>query len=200
MEIIFRQTPNYSIGKQPKRGYVLHATIGGYRGAVEWLMNGNRPNRSSAHYVIGRAEGEVTQLVKDEDESWHAGNISNPGEYAKKYMLKNADGTYVNPNRYTIGIEFASGYDMNSNGQIEPAERELTDWQYRCAIEIMRKNEALIPIKPDMMLISHKEIADYKTDDMIFARVELLRRMNVTPILADKQKIKEAIAILQSLL
>lgn len=200
MNILFKQTPNYQKGTQAKTGYVLHQTLGSYLGAVEWLMNGNRPNRSSAHYVIGRNEGEITQLVKDVDDSWHAGVISNPSEYAKKYLKKNLDGTYVNPNRYMIGIEFASRYDVDSDGQIEPQEIELTDWQYRAAIEIFKKNENIIPIKQDMMLISHKELADYKSDDTIFVRNELLKRMFPSAVPNDKEKIKQAIKLLESLL
>ncbi len=42
-----------------KRGYVLHQTLGGFEGAVEWLMNGSRPQPTSANFVIGREEGPV---------------------------------------------------------------------------------------------------------------------------------------------
>lgn len=160
-----------------KRGYVLHQTLGSYEGAVEWLMNANRPSPTSAHYVIGREEGQVTQLVKDTDDSWNAGIIDRPSQNALRYLLKNADGSFVNPNRYLIGIEFSSRYDIDHDGIIEPQEIALTDWQYRCAMEIFKKNEALIPIKPDMILLSHQEISFAKADDTIFARVELLKRL-----------------------
>lgn len=201
MNIPFKQTPNYQVGTQVKRGYVLHHTLGSFNGAVEWLMNGNRPNRTSAHYVIGRNEGEIVQLVKDVDDSWHGGVISNPAEYAKKYLRKNPDGTYVNPNRYTIGIEFVARYDIDNDGTIEPFEIDLTDWQYKAVIEIFKKNQALIPIKEDMMLISHKELASYKTDDTIAVRIELLKRLfPVNSPINNSDKIKEAIKILESML
>ncbi len=190
MNILFKQTPNYQPGTQAKRGYVLHHTLGGFNGAVEWLMNANRPNRSSAHYVIGRKEGEIVQLVKDTDDSWHAGIISNPAEYARKYMRKNPDGSFVNPNRYTIGIELVARYDIDNDGTIEPSEIDLTEWQYKCLIEILKKNEVTIPIKPDMMLISHKEIADYKTDDTVAVRVELLKRLFPSMSMTDEQKLE----------
>lgn len=177
MNIPFKQSPNFSLGKLTKRGYVLHQSLGNFKGDVEWLSNANRVSRSSAHYVIGRNEGEVVQLVKDSDTSWHAGNISNPAIYAKTRMLRNADGTYVNPNAYLIGIEFTSRFDYDKDGRIEPEEIDITDWQYRCMIEIMKNNQTLVPIKQDMILLSHKEICDYKSDDTIFIRNGLLARL-----------------------
>lgn len=184
--IEFQQTPNYQIGTIPKIGYVFHQTLGGYKGAIDWLCNGDRPNRSSAHYVIGRNEGEVTQLVLDKDDAWHAGIISNPAPYAVARMLKNPDGSYVNPNRYLIGIEFTSRYDIDGNGIVSPQEIDITDWQYRCAIDILKKNEIAIPIKPDMIILSHKEISDYKSDDTIFIRDGILKRLFP---MVDKKKI-----------
>jgi N-acetyl-anhydromuramyl-L-alanine amidase AmpD len=203
MEIPFKQTQNYQIGTQTKRGYVFHQTIGGYQGSVDWLCNSNRPNRSSAHYVIGRNEGEVIQLVKTIDDAWHAGIISNPAPYAKERMLKNPDGSYVNPNRYTIGIEFTSRYDVNGDGQVEPSEIDITEWQYKCAMEILQRNSPVIPVKPDMLILSHKEISDYKGDDTIFIREEILKRLFPVPhpeFPTTKEKIQQAIDILKSVL
>lgn len=196
MDILFKQTPNYTKGVIAKRGYVLHHTLGSYAGAVEWLMNANRPSPTSAHYVIGRNEGEVTQLVKDTDDSWHAGIIDRPSEYALRYLLKNQDSSFVNPNRYLIGIEFASRYDIDHDGIIEPQEIALTDWQYRCAMAIMEKNKELIPITPTMPLISHQEISAAKSDDTKAVREELLKRLFSTPESAVmlKQQIKTKLA------
>lgn len=197
MEISFKQTANFITGTQPKKGYVLHQTLGNFQGACEWLLNSNRPNPTSAHYIIGRNEGEVLQIVKASDDSWHAGIISNPKPYAVKFLRKNQDGSFVNPNRYLIGIEFASRYDIDKDGNIEPQEIDITDWQYRCAIDILKQNEIAIPIKPDMCLISHKELTDYKLDDTIFIREGLLKRL--FPVSDNKEKIKQAIALLQGL-
>ena len=113
MNIQFQQTPNYTPGNTKKLAVVLHFTLGAYNGAVSWLMNANRPNRSSSNFIIGRNPGEIIQLVKLTDIAWHAGNISNPDDRAKRIMLKNLDGSYVNPNQYTIGIELAAGYDVD---------------------------------------------------------------------------------------
>lgn len=168
MEITFKQTPNYTKGAGiNKIGWVLHGTLGSYKGAVEWLLNGNRTPKSSAHFVIGRKEGEVTQLVKISDIAWHAGGISNPSERAKKVLPKGKTG-YLNPNTYFVGIEFAWGYDTDGDGDVDTNDGTLTltDWQLRCATYIMENSG--IPFNPDMVL-SHQEITDYKGDKMDFA-------------------------------
>lgn len=177
MNIPFQQSPNYAVGPTKKAVVVLHFTLGGYKGAVEWLSNANRPNRSSAHFVIGRKLGEITQLVKITDIAWHAGGISNPNDRARKIMLKNLDGSYVNPNQYTIGIELAAGYDVDQDGVIEPNENDITEWQYEQLTELIKsfKNNpdtafALVPSN----IIVHGDIADYKEKPEI-VRTELLK-------------------------
>lgn len=177
MNIPFQQTPNYAAGPTKKSVVVLHFTLGGYKGAVEWLSNANRPNRSSAHFVIGRKPGEITQLVKITDIAWHAGGISNPNDRAKKIMLKNLDGSYVNPNQYTIGIELAAGYDVDQDGVIEPNENDITEWQYEQLTELIKSFEnnpdtafALVPSN----IIVHGDIADYKEKPET-VRAELLK-------------------------
>ena len=51
---------------------VLHCTEGSYDGSIRWLRDGDRPNRTSAHYVVAK-DGRVAQLVQDQDVAWHAG-------------------------------------------------------------------------------------------------------------------------------
>src|SRR5574343_1292028 len=138
MNIPFKQTPNYTPSNTKKSVVVLHFTLGSYVGAVSWLSNANRPNRSSSHFVIGRKPGEIVQLVKLTDIAWHAGVISNPNDRAKKVMLKNLDGSWVNPNQYTIGIELAAGYDVDQDGVVEPSENDITEWQYDQLIELIK--------------------------------------------------------------
>ena len=149
----FKQSPNYSKGTIKKTGFVLHGTLGGYVGAVEWLTTGNRPNPSSSHYVIGREEGKVTQLVKNEDVAWHCGTVRNPHPRALANLMKHSNGSFINPNSYLIGIEFEWGVGQT-----------LTDWQYRCAIQIIKDSGIANPTNS-----SHHDICDYKSDDMAFA-------------------------------
>lgn len=179
MNTPFQQTPNYAVGPTKKTVVVLHFTLGSYAGAVSWLSNANRPNRSSAHFVIGRKEGEITQLVKITDIAWHAGAINNPNDRAKQIMLKNLDGSYVNPNQYTIGIELAAGYDVDQDGVVEPNENDITEWQYEQLTELIKSFEnnpdtafALVPKN----IIIHGDIADYKEKPEI-VRTELLKRL-----------------------
>jgi N-acetyl-anhydromuramyl-L-alanine amidase AmpD len=179
MNIPFQQTPNYAVGPAKKSIVVLHFTLGSYNGAVSWLMNPNRPNRSSAHYVIGRKEGEIVQLVKITDIAWHAGGINNPNDRAKKVMLKNMDGSYVNPNQYTIGIELAAGYDVDQDGVVEPNENDVTEWQYQELTELVKSfanNPDTTFVLDPKNIIIHGDIADYKEKPEI-VRTELLKRL-----------------------
>lgn len=189
--IPFKQSPNFSTTDQKKLGVCLHFTLGAYTGAVEWLSNGNRPNRTSAHYVIGRNEGEIIQLVKDTDVAWHAGVIFNPTERFKKIALKNLDGTFKNPNQYLIGIELATGYDINANGVVEPSEYDITEWQYKGLQGLLQG----FGFKDDYIVV-HKDIASYK-EDVNAVRTEVLRRMQ--PIKTLEQKKVELIRLIQEL-
>lgn len=179
MNILFQQTPNYSVGPTKKAVVVLHFTLGSYGGAISWLLNANRPNRSSAHFVIGRKEGEITQLVRITDIAWHAGAVSNPNERAKKIMRKNLDGTYVNPNQYTIGIELAAGYDVDQDGVVEPTENDITEWQYQQLTELVKSftnNPDTAFILDEKNIVIHGDITDYKEKPEI-VRTELLKRL-----------------------
>jgi N-acetyl-anhydromuramyl-L-alanine amidase AmpD len=182
MNISLQQTPNYTPGPKKKTAVVLHFTLGSYNGAVSWLMNANRPNRSSSHYVIGRKEGEITQLVKVTDIAWHAGIISNPNDRAKRIMRKNLDGSWINPNQYTIGVELAAGYDVDQDGTIEPNENDITEWQYQALTDLVKSfidNPDTEFVLDEKNIIIHGDICDYKEKPEI-VRTELLRRLLVT--------------------
>lgn len=165
----FIQTPNYQKNSGNKKiGFVLHGTLGGYKGAVDWLLNKDRSNPTSAHVVIGKNEGEITELVKPQDIAWHAGLISNPSARFKAFMPKNTNGTFKSPNQFFIGIEFAWGYDEDHDGTVEASEKVLTPWQYKAAVEYMRYAMKAVGMA-DPVMFSHHEIASYKADNMLFA-------------------------------
>lgn len=179
MNIPFQQTQNYSTGPTKKSAIVLHFTLGAYNGAVNWLSNANRPNRSSANFVIGRNQGEIVQLVKITDIAWHAGIISNPNDRAKRIMKKNLDGSWVNPNQYTIGIELAAGYDVDQDGAVEPNENDVTEWQYQALVELVKSftnNPDTAFVLDEKNIIVHGDIAEYKEKPEI-VRTELLKRL-----------------------
>ncbi len=179
MNIQLKQTPNYAPSDTKKVAIVLHFTLGAYAGAVNWLSNANRPNRSSAHFVIGRKEGEIVQLVKVTDIAWHAGVVSNPNDRAKKIMRKNLDGSWVNPNQYTIGIELAAGYDVDQDGTLEPSENDITEWQYQQLTELVKSfanNPDTAFVLDEKNIVVHGDITDYKEKPEI-VRTELLKRL-----------------------
>ena len=195
MNIPFQQTPNHTVGPTKKAVVVLHFTLGAYNGAVSWLSNANRPNRSSAHYVIGRKEGEIVQLVKNTDIAWHAGVISNPNARAKRVMRKNLDGSWVNPNQYTIGIELAAGYDVDQDGAVEPNENDITEWQYQALTELVKSfenNPDTAFVLDEKNIIVHNDLTDYKEKPEI-VRNELLKRLIPGLQPNEKQAIKAKI-------
>ena len=50
---------------------VIHTTEGSYDGAISWFRDAS--SEVSAHYVIRKSDGEVTQMVSDHQRAWHAG-------------------------------------------------------------------------------------------------------------------------------
>jgi len=163
----FKQSPNFAKGTSKKLGFVLHGTLGSYAGAVEWLLKGDRPNPSSAHYIIGKKDGEVIQLVKNEDVAWHCGTVRNPLPRADQFLKKDpTTGKYINPNQYLIGIEFVWFPEDGAT---------LTEWQYKTALEII-KNSGI----PNPILVDHHSVCDYKTDDIYFGVLELTKRLTLS--------------------
>ena len=144
--------------------------------------------------MIGRKEGEIVQLVKITDIAWHAGNVSNPTDRAKRIMKKNLDGTYVNPNQYTIGIELAAGYDVDQDGTVEPNENDITEWQYQQLTDLVKSlanNPDTAFVLDEKNIIIHGDICDYKEKPEI-VRTELLKRL-FPPAQVDKEVIKTQI-------
>jgi N-acetylmuramoyl-L-alanine amidase len=50
---------------------VIHTTEGSYAGAISWFRSANNPYNTSAHYVIRSSDGEITQMVAEEDTAYH---------------------------------------------------------------------------------------------------------------------------------
>ena len=53
---------------------VIHTVQGSYSGCISWFQNSSA--NVSAHYVVKSSDGQVTQMVWEEDVGWHAGNWS----------------------------------------------------------------------------------------------------------------------------
>ncbi len=68
----------------------IHTTQGSYSGAISWAQNCN--SNISFHYIIRSSDGQITQLVHENDKAWHVGS----------------------QNSYTIGIEHEGWVDNPS--------------------------------------------------------------------------------------
>ena len=51
---------------------VIHTTETSYNGAINWFTLPNK--NASGHYFIRSSDGEITQMVRDADIAWHAGD------------------------------------------------------------------------------------------------------------------------------
>lgn len=67
---------NLDVANRPKdmdiKYIVIHDTEGSYQSAIDWFQN--PASYVAANYVIRSSDGEVTQMVKNKDVGWHAGN------------------------------------------------------------------------------------------------------------------------------
>src|SRR4051812_2092827 len=103
MTPIWKGAANFAPGRRGWRpeAIVIHVMDGSLVGTDSWFNN--RVSGVSAHYGIGK-DGEVHQYVKETDTAYHAGTIKNP---TWSLIRKDAEGRYINPNYYTIGVEHA---------------------------------------------------------------------------------------------
>jgi N-acetyl-anhydromuramyl-L-alanine amidase AmpD len=69
---------NYTASSRPTSyaidRVVIHVTQGSYAGTISWFQNSSA--QVSAHYVVKSSNGAITQMVRDKDIAWHAGNWS----------------------------------------------------------------------------------------------------------------------------
>jgi N-acetyl-anhydromuramyl-L-alanine amidase AmpD len=123
---------NYSAARRPAsavRLVVIHVTEGSYGGTIQWFRSPRA--RASANYVVSR-EGALTQMVRDSNVAWHAGNA------------------WVN--LHSIGVEH-EGY---------AAERAVfTDAQYRASARLVAGllRRYVLPIDR-RHVIGHNEVPD----------------------------------------
>mgnify|MGYP003883701967 FL=1 len=113
-------------GASSIRRVVIHTVEGSYGGAISWFQN---PSANvSAHYVVRKSDGEVTQMVRDSKKAWHVCGSNND----------------------TIGIEHegAASNAATWTPAIIDASARLTAWLV---------NEYNIPIDRDH-IVGHGEI------------------------------------------
>lgn len=101
-------TANYQVGRGGSRptNVTVHTTQGSYAGTISWFKN---PASSvSAHYVVRSSDGQVTQMVSENNTAWHVRSNNN----------------------YTIGIEH--------EGFVADGPRWYTDAMYRSSAALVR--------------------------------------------------------------
>ena len=108
---------------------VVHTAQGSYAGTSSWFQNCSAG--ASAHYVLRSSDGEITQMVAEEDTAWHAG--------------------HSDTNARSIGIE--------QEGYIEYPETWYTDAMYSSLAELIVDiaDRQGVPLDRDH-IIGHMEV------------------------------------------
>lgn len=93
---------NYTNSSRPSSysitSVIIHTVQGSYSGCISWFQNPSAD--ASAHYVVRRSDGEVTQMVRDEDIAWHAGNWT----VNTRSIGIEHEGYVSDPNNYTTAM------------------------------------------------------------------------------------------------
>lgn len=116
-KVVWKPSPNFTKGRRGRKAIAIvnHITAGKYPGCLSWMCN--QKAQASAHYLVTKL-GDIYQLVKDEDSSWHAGAVSKPN-------WRLYDGS--NPNYYTIGIE----HEALSGERLTELQYQATLWLHK---------------------------------------------------------------------
>lgn len=99
---------NYKSGRNNTRitDITIHATQASYAGTISWFKN---PGAAvSTHYIIRSTDGQITQMVKENDMAYHA-QSANP---------------------YSIGIDH--------EGYADQGNKWYTDKMYRASVDLVR--------------------------------------------------------------
>lgn len=149
MNIINIPSPNFITGRKTftPAAVVIHIMEGSLSGTDSWFQS--TQSKVSAHYGIGK-NGEVHQYVQETNTAWHAGRVNSP---SWQLIKPAANGMYINPNFYTVGIEHEGNDDSN-----------WTDEMYNSSSEMVRTicNRWNIPFDRNH-IIGHHEIYSLKT-------------------------------------
>lgn len=146
MNIKWVPVPNFTLGRPG--GYkplliVCHIMAGTLAGTRSWFANPS--SKVSAHFGVGK-RGEGEQYVKISDTAWHAGSVRNP-KVELPYPAK------VNPNLYTVGIEFEG-----RPGDVFPEE------QYQTGLQLIQ--DLLKQMEPSSLPIKQRVIGHYQINSV----------------------------------
>ena len=106
MDIDFISSPNFRVGRAGNKpiGFVFHTTDGNFDGALAWCLD---PKAKVSYHYIVKKNGDVVQLVEDENTAWHAGRMVSATPYGELYA--------PNPNILTLGLAFAGFASQGPN-------------------------------------------------------------------------------------
>jgi N-acetyl-anhydromuramyl-L-alanine amidase AmpD len=124
---------NYTNADRPKsesiNKVVVHTTQGSYEGTKSWFRNSK--SEVSTHYVIRSSDGEITQMVHEEDIAWHAGNWD--------------------VNKHSIGIEH--------EGYVDKPSKWYTKQMYESSAKLVRSICDRYDIPMDRKhIVGHSEV------------------------------------------
>ncbi len=132
----FIKSPNFSVLKRSVRSIVLHYTQVNLNETLKIFLD--QKKQLSSHYVITE-DGEVIQLVNDEDVAWHAG----------KSFWRGLE----NLNNSSIGIEL-----------VNDGKSEFSSQQISNLINLLDNLRSKFTID-DINIIGHSDIAPLRKKD-----------------------------------
>lgn len=93
---------NYMAGRDGSsiKRVVVHDMEGYYAGAISWFKNA--ASNVSAHYCIRSSDGEITQMVREQDTAYHAGNWT----YNKESIGIEHEGFKSDPGRWYTDVMY----------------------------------------------------------------------------------------------
>lgn len=140
---------NFRAGRQGLRpkAIVIHIIVGSQSSADDWFNN--PASGVSAHYSVSKA-GVIHQYVDPDDTAFHAGNVASPTWAG---IERRPDGSFLNPNLYTLGIEHEGKPDD-----------DWTDAMYDASSQLVRMlaDRYAIPLDSNHV-IRHRDIRATKT-------------------------------------
>lgn len=99
---------------------VNHITAGRYPGCLNAMLN--PAHKASSHYLVTK-DGQIFQLVRDEDSAWANGKVNKP-----TWLLYKVG---INPNNYTLSIE----HEALSGEGLTEQQYQATLWLHKQLID-----------------------------------------------------------------
>jgi hypothetical protein len=92
------------------RGLVLHIAVGWYDGTIAWQLNPD--SDVSSHFIAGRDQGELAQMVDTADRAWTQGDGNG------RWLSSENEGFLASDSRNPGGWERLSSWQVEANAQL----------------------------------------------------------------------------------